>query len=194
MSHRPRDVYEHLHILGASGSGTSTLGATVAHRIGYTHLDTDHYYWEQTDPPFRQSRERSARQQLLAAALDASPRWVLTGSLCGWGDIFVPRFDLVVFLVTSAEVRLQRLRAREHQRYGAAAVAPGGPMYDASRTFLEWAASYDDGGVDMRSRALHESWLATLPCRVVRLEGDRPLAELAAELRALAARGRRELQ
>lgn len=42
---------------------------------------------------------------------------------------------------------------------------------------LSWAAAYEDGGLDIRSRALHESWLATLPCRVVRLEGDKPVAE-----------------
>jgi hypothetical protein len=35
-------------------------------------------------------------------------------------------FDLVVFLSTSTELRLQRLRVREARHFGAAAVAPGG--------------------------------------------------------------------
>ena len=170
-------MYEHVHILGASGSGTSTLGEALARHAGHRHIDTDDYYWEFTDPPFQQPRERSARQILLGGALDASPRWVLTGSLCGWGDIFIPRFDLVVFLAIPAEVRLKRLKDRERQRYGAGAVEPGGARHAASAAFLTWAASYDDGGLDVRSRALHESWLAALPCRVVRLEGDKPVTE-----------------
>ena len=28
------------------------------------------------------------------------------------------------------------------------------------------------GGLEMRTRAFHEAWLATLSCPVVRLEGD----------------------
>ena len=43
--------------------------------------------------------------------------------------------------------------------------------------FLEWAGRYDSGGPEMRSRALHEAWLAALPCSVVRLEGDRSVSE-----------------
>jgi len=36
----------------------------------------------------------------------------------------------------------------------------------------------------MRSRALHEAWLATLPGAVLRLEGDRPIAEQLAQVEA----------
>ena len=73
-------MLERIHITGASGSGTTTLGAAIAGRWGHRHLDTDDFYWEPTWPPFRQSRAEHDRQQLLAAALDESPRWVLSGS------------------------------------------------------------------------------------------------------------------
>jgi hypothetical protein len=39
------------------------------------------------------------------------------------------------------------------------------------RTFLEWAAVYDEGKQGGRSRPRHEAWLARLPCPAVRLEG-----------------------
>ena len=52
--------------------------------------------------------------------------WVLSGSLEGWGDVFIPVFDLVVLLTTPREIRLQRLRAREATHFGPDAVAPGG--------------------------------------------------------------------
>ncbi len=35
-----------IHIFGASGSGTSTLGAALSNELSYTHLDTDDYFWK----------------------------------------------------------------------------------------------------------------------------------------------------
>lgn len=164
-------MIDQIHILGASGSGTSTLGAALAERLGATHLDTDDYFWESTDPPFQRPREREERRAVLAAALDAHFRWTLSGSLCCWGDIFIPRFELVIFLVVPTEVRLARLRERERRLWGAEALAPGGVMHAAHGAFLDWAAAYDEGDSAMRSRSHHEQWLTKLPCPCLRLEG-----------------------
>jgi len=41
----------------------------------------------------------------------------------------------------------------------------------ASNAFLEWAAGYDEGGLDMRSHARHKQWLSDLPCKVLRWRG-----------------------
>jgi hypothetical protein len=95
---------------------------------------------------------------------------VLSGSLCGWGDPFIPRFELVVFCAVPSEVRLARLRARERERYGDEAIAPGGRLRAKSDAFIAWAASYDDGPAVERSRRMHEAWLTALPCPVLRLE------------------------
>ncbi len=83
----------------------------------------------------------------------------------------------MVFLVVPSDVRLKRLRAREIARYGLDAIAPGGSRYQAHVEFLDWCAGYDAGGLAMRSRVLHEAWLAALPGPVLRLEGDRSVAE-----------------
>jgi hypothetical protein len=55
-------------------------------------------------------------------------------------------------------------------------------MYKHSMEFLEWARQYDHAGPEMRSRRLHEQWMAALPCRVLRLEGD---METAARVQAV---------
>jgi hypothetical protein len=110
--------------------------------------------------------------------------WVLSGSLVEWGDAIVPSFDLVVFLSTPTEIRLQRLRAREAAHFGADAVAPGGWRHQDTEGFIEWASQYDEGNREGRSLAMHQAWLAALPCPVLRLDGSRPLAELVAEIRA----------
>src|SRR4051812_16942112 len=166
-----------VHILGASGSGTSTLGAALAEQLGCTHLDVDDYFWLPTDPPFQQIRDRQERQALLGADLDPDSSWILSGSLCGWGDTFIPLFDLVVFLWIPPDIRLARLAAREQQLFGETALAPGGRMHEIHTQFMTWAADYDDGDLSMRSRQLHEQWLQALPCPILRLEDEGSVAE-----------------
>ena len=182
-------MVDHIHILGASGSGTSTLGEALARSFDYLHLDTDDYFWEPTTPPFQQTRAPQRRQALLGVALEAHPRWVLSGSLCGWGDIFIPRFELVIFLYVPQAIRLARLRAREERRFGTAALAPGGAMYATHVAFMQWAAAYDAGGDDMRSRRRHEQWLAALPCPYIRFEGPLTVEEHVTQLEHVLAGG-----
>lgn len=174
-----------VHILGASGSGTTTLAQALAARLGCPHHDVDHYFWLPSDPPFQHIRDREARRAMLGADLEKPGDWVLSGSLCGWGDVYIPLFDLVVFLWIPHDLRMARLAAREVARYGAA-IAPGGPMHAGSLAFMQWAAGYDEGGLEIRSLRIHNDWLAALPGPVLRLEGE-PTVEtnLAAVLRAL---------
>lgn len=75
----------------------------LAARHGWKHVDTDDVFWLKTDPLFTDIRPRAERVALMRAELDrakldAAASWVVSGSLCGWGDVFIPRFDLVVFL------------------------------------------------------------------------------------------------
>lgn len=117
---------------------------------------------------------------MLGAALDGAPGgWVVSGSLVKWGDPFIPRFDLVVFLSLPPEIRMARLKAREIARYGAAALAPGGWAHKMHSEFLEWAARYDTDGIEVRSRVTHDSWLARVPCPVLRLDSRESVAALA---------------
>lgn len=89
----------------------------------------------------------------------------------------MPEFELVVFLLVPTQVRLHRLRIREMERYGHGAIAAGGKLHKTHVEFLEWAEGYDAGGMEMRSRTLHEAWLARLPGPVLRLEGNSSVAD-----------------
>jgi adenylate kinase family enzyme len=91
---------------------------------------------------------------------------------------------LVVFLLVPTEVRLARLRAREIERYGHEAIAAGGKLHQAHVEFLDWAERYDTGGVETRSRTLHEAWLARLPGAVLRLEDNQSVADQLAQIEA----------
>ena len=91
-------------------------------------------------------------------------------------------FDLVVFVTTPRELRLQRLRSREAAHFGADAVAQGGWRHEQTKSFVEWASRYEAGDREGRSLAQDEAWLAGLPCPVVRVDGSRPLADLVEQL------------
>jgi adenylate kinase family enzyme len=161
-----------IHIVGAAGSGTTTLGLAVARELRCAHLDGDDFFWIASDPPYKHVRPADQRVAELKQAIDGLASWVQSGSLWGWGESFLPLFNLVIFLWIPSQVRMKRLIARETVRFGPAALAPGGAMYDEHRQFIEWAAGYDTNDSSSRSRAKHEAWLATMPCPVIRLEGD----------------------
>lgn len=170
-----------VHIFGGSGSGTSTLGKALAAECGYTFLDTDDFFWLPTDPPFREKRPREERLALLRREFSAHEKTALSGSLCGWGDPLTPLFQLAVRIELPPEIRLERLEARERSRFGAR-VLPGGDMERQHREFMDWAARYDAGGPEIRSRALHDEWQKKLSCPVVLLDGSMPVGELLRQL------------
>ncbi|MGP4042069.1 ATP-binding protein [Gracilibacillus sp. D59] len=162
-----------IHIMGAAGSGTSTLGSSLSKVLPYRHLDTDDYFWI---TKFTKQRQVPERRKMLEKDLIQYESWVLSGAVCGWGDNFINYFDLVIFLWIPSEIRLERLRQREFQRYGNEILA-GGSKYDQSKAFLEWAALYDSAGMDVRSKTFHEHWMEDLSCPILRIEGDYTVSE-----------------
>ena len=99
----------------------------------------------------------------------------MSGALCGWGDVFVPKFETVVYLWLPVEVRLARIREREMRRYGVERLAPGGDLNMVFEKFLRWAAAYDIDNENIRSRASELRWLQQLTCPVLKIEEEMPL-------------------
>ncbi len=158
-----------IHIVGAAGAGTTTLGMALAERLNVAYFDTDYFYWQQTENPFTVARPKEQRIRLLQEQTAGLEGWVLSGSLCGWGDPMAAHFTHVVFLRLAPETRLHRLYLREVQRYGDQ-ILEGGSRHENSVAFLAWAARYDDGNHSLRSLRRHESWLKALSCPVIRLD------------------------
>ena len=166
-----------IHIFGASGSGTTTLGKAIAEKTGYTFLDSDDYLWLSTDPQYTTKRPSEERLALLEHDIDMAENAVLSGSLVGWGNPLMLRFTLAVRLVVPHDVRMARLEQREQERYGDR-IRPGGDMYQIHRDFLQWAAGYEDGPATMRSRAMQDLWQQKLTCPLLTLDSTRPVVEL----------------
>lgn len=165
--------------MGAPGAGVTTLGKALSERLGFFHFDTDDYYWFTDDPlPYKRKRNPEHRRQLLEKDLQQTDQWVLSGALCGWGDVFIPAFDLVVYQWLPAEIRLKRIREREMRRYGAERLAPGGDLNPVFEKFLKWAAGYDSENENIRSRASELHWLQKLACPVLKIEEEMPLEQM----------------
>ena len=111
-------------------------------------------------PPYRQQRSSQERLGLVIQALNSDAPVVLAGSIVGWGASLEDSFRLIVFLVVETEIRLERIAAREMQRFGR--VDP---------EFLAWAAQYEAGPREGRSLAKHQAWLASRHFPVIALKG-----------------------
>lgn len=180
-----------LYIFGASGSGTTTLGARIAEEVGVVHVDCDDHYWAPTDPPFTLKRSPPERVRSMAKALGPGG-WALSGACNNWGGALIERARLIVFVTLPTPERLERLALRERRRFGAR-IDPGGDMHEIHRNFMAWAAGYDDPEFEGRNLAAHDAWLAaqTTPVRRVdaRQSVDASIAQILAMLRVVSAPG-----
>lgn len=160
-----------IHILGASGSGTTTLAIELAKRLNLTYFDSDNYLWLNTNIPYKEKRKLNERVELLKHDFSSNNDCVLSGSIYDWGDELIDLFDLIVFLWIPSNIRMERLKQRDIKRYGSL-INKGEKMHEMHMDFMGWASKYDNGDVNIRSRKSHENWLDKASCKVLRVEGS----------------------
>lgn len=159
-----------IHIYGASGSGTSTLGKKICDELGYKFMDTDDYYWLPSNPKYTYKRPVDERLELMKKDISEAENVVISGSLTDWGDELIPFFTLVVRLETETSIRIDRLMKRERNNFGSR-IDIGGDVYQNHIEFIEYAKSYDNGGPEIRSKASHDEWQKLLLCKQIVLNG-----------------------
>lgn len=170
-----------IHTFGASGSGTTSLGRAIARQLGCTHLDTDSYYWHKTNTPFTEKRCPAKRIELIKRDTKDVEDWVLSGSICSWGDPLLESFTLAVLVLLDTDIRMKRLADRERHRYGNR-IDHGGDRYESHVEFMDWAQSYDTAKAPIRSLDLHLSWAERLKCPVLQVNSLRTSEELAVQI------------
>lgn len=163
-------------VTGASGAGQTTLACALANRLGCTTYDSDDFFWIPTNPPYREKRTSIDRHDFLLSALRQHSRFVLSGSIVGWGRELETSFDLIVFLYVQPDIRMSRIRKREIARFG-----------KIDPEFEEWASKYDDPAAAGRSLVGDERWLSQQCCTVLKIVGaDTTEANLLRVLDAIA--------
>ncbi|MEE1944933.1 AAA family ATPase [Pedobacter sp. KR3-3] len=161
-----------LHIFGASGSGVTTLGQALAKQLDIPYLDSDDFFWEVSSPPFTIKRNQALRNEMVQQAYRQTKHWVLGGSIINWGENVFPPFDLIVFLCLPPAIRLERLKARELERYGDVIISNPQRASQFSE-FMAWATDYDHAtGLANRTLKAHENWLGKQTSPVLEIRGD----------------------
>ena len=166
-----------IHVFGASGSGTSTLAKALCDKTGFRLMEVDDYFWLPSDPPFTNRRDSSESAALMQSDIDEHENVIIAGSATGWGDFLIPQLSLAIRLVVPTDIRINRIKQREYARFGKR-IHRGGDMYNQHQAFLEWTSSYDEGGVDIRSKAQHDKWQEKLKCDLIIIDGTKSIKEL----------------
>jgi len=166
-----------IHIMGASCSGVTSLGLYLSSTLNIPYFDTDEFFWEKSDPPFTIRRDPQQRNEMLCETLQQHDSWFLGGSVINWQLNIA--FDLVVFLWLPNNIRIQRLKDRELERYGD--VIYNDPARNKQFTeFINWASGYDDKPARGRTLAAHEAWMYNAGYPILELRGDLSIPERAA--------------
>lgn len=160
-------------IFGSAGSGKTTLGKLVAKKLNFPYFDIDDYIWRRdTDIPFTVMYAYEEKVNRLMTDILKETNFVMAGSMDSFNKPFVPLFDLAIHITASIDTRINRVNKREYEVYKER-IMEGGDMYEGHCYFLDNLTRYDtDGSPCMNT---HAQWANSLPCKVLRLNGDEDL-------------------
>jgi hypothetical protein len=140
-----------------------------------SHADSDSFYWEDTDPPFTNSRPVEVMHSLFYDFMSRDGL-VLSGDVLNWGlpeEDVLNAFTHVIFTYVPWEEREKRLRAREQGRFGSR-VLTGGDMHSLHEGFIEWSRCYDSGTMPGRNKQSQLEFLEKIKNkggRVLKIDG-----------------------
>ncbi|WP_160138452.1 AAA family ATPase [Chryseobacterium sp. c4a] len=161
-----------IHIFGASGSGVTTLGKALSQQLNLDYFDSDDFFWLKTSIPFTEKQNPEIRNQKASDILHQTQNWVFGGSIIHWGDDVFPKFDLIVFLYLPSEIRLERLKKREYERYGDEIIL-NPERAKKFEEFMNWSKDYDHNtGIANRTLKAHLEWLSNTDIPLLEISGD----------------------
>lgn len=166
-----------IHIFGASGSGVTTLGKALSEQLNIEYFDSDDFFWLKTEVPFTEKQNPEIRNTTVSNILHTTDSWIFGGSIIHWGENIFPPFDLVIFLYLPPEIRMERLRKREFERYGEE-ITVNPERAGKFEEFMEWAKDYDhDTGIANRTLNAHREWLTQTDVPLLEISGDYPVSD-----------------
>jgi len=165
-----------IQIIGASGTGKSTLGKAIGRKTGVFWIDTDRYLWKDED--FTENYPILDRLKLYQNDMSNHSDYIVSGSVHSWNPQGFQDRELLVLLTIDEIIRMKRLYDREYVRYGER-MLPGGDHYELTREFLNWCQTYlteDENAIC--SLACHKLRLREAACKTLILDGNQPVEAL----------------
>lgn len=161
-----------IHIFGASGSGVTTLGKALSKKLNIEYFDSDDFFWLASKIPFTIKQDSEIRNTIVAEKLNDINDWIFGGSMIHWGPNVFPAFDLIIFLYLPPEIRLERVRKREYERYGDEIIF-NPERKEMFAKFMDWTEDYDHNtGIANRTLHAHREWLSTINTPLLEISGD----------------------
>lgn len=140
-----------IHVMGASGTGTSTIGELLGRELGYDVIESDFYKWKQTVPEFQVMRPIEESNKLLMDKINSSKNLVITGSLHS-NPVTFDYIDLIIYLKCPTFIRMRRIKKRD-VAIGRNSLKEEGAVKENFLGFLYLAKNYNKLGLDKRSKA-----------------------------------------
>lgn len=158
-------------LCGLNGSGKSTVGKVLAQRLGWEFLDIEDCFFPKDDPDYRYSHPRSKEEAgaLLLQRAQQAEHFVLAAVKADYGREVTDLLTLAVWLQADAPTRAKRVRRRSYDTFGFR-MLPGGDLHQAEESFFTFCDGRDDQEV--------ETWLSSLTCPVIPVDGTRPVGEI----------------
>lgn len=167
-----------IQVIGASGTGKSTLCRTISEQTGVFWIDSDKYLWK--DEAFTENHPVEERMRLCQEDMARHQDYIVSGSVYSWHPEGFQDRDMLVLLRLDEEARMKRLYDRELARFGER-MLPGGDHYELTVEFLDWCRTYlseDENAIN--SLACHMLRLREAKCKTLVLDAGQPVEMLAA--------------
>ena len=156
-------------IMGLNGSGKSTICHELAVLLNYRYMDVEDYYFLDSEIPYSKSRTHEEATQLILNDIKIYHNYVLSSVGCNWGFEIASTYKLAILLYAPLQVRLERIKQREINRFGNRVLA-GGDMYESQKRFHDMVASRS--AEDIKQQAY------SLTCPVLEINATLPVKEI----------------
>lgn len=137
-----KEEYRIIYITGASGAGTSSLGWMIQEQYDVNLIETDDITMYFTDPPYQYPRPQEERLPILRSMLSKDKVNVIVGSASHWGTEIIMKANIFILLYAPFEIRKERIRIREEQRFGKR-LWEDSIIKNNYERLIKWTAQYD---------------------------------------------------
>ena len=155
-------------VCGLNGAGKSTVGRTLADRLGYRFIDNEDLYFPKAGSSYEFSNPRSKEEviRMLEDRIAQNDKFVFAAVRGDYGDKLISSLQTIVLIETPKSVRSRRVRDRSFRKFGDR-ILQGGDLYEKEE---RWFAV-----VDSRPEDYVTEWLEKVDRPVIRVDGTLPI-------------------
>ena len=160
-------------VFGTNGSGKTTLGRELARFLNFNHIDHEKYAFNESEIPYTNPRSGEECIDMMLADIEKHGSFVISAVTGDFGKKIVQLYKLAVFMSVPHELRIERIKQREIERYGNR-VLEGGDMYEQTQKFYDFIAT--------RPLARIEKWAESLICPIIHMDGTNDYRQATADI------------